>query len=923
MDPHQHIPDADLPVAVLAEVVDHHEEDEDILQLEQDFDNHHLHHHHHFGDEFDDEIHINQAQEAPVVVARFNAQRVGPSNNLNRYLYDLIREQNGTTCVSLLPSSTTGCQRIVQRCREHPEEALYAASQTGRTPLHEACLRGSCRHVLEALLHANSFGTLEQDHHGNLPLHLLFCDFYNHDDLSELVELLLRANPTYLAGVQNADGSTPLHIACKAPETRVNVRSLQVLVEANPSIVQVTNIWNQTPLRLHCERRNASLEIAQFLVDAHPDALCILDGRDGWGPLHYAAHNTHLDLIELLVQNHPGCASILTNDHQTALHLLTPKLQISHLSTLRILSQAYPEACLIQSHPQKLTPLHLICRRGDDMELELLQELLETDSSAAAVQDQEEYLPLHHACERGAPVPVIAALLEAYPAAAQATTRKNDTALSLACTCNVSTETVQLLLQANPQALELRNDYGFGPLHCVCRAYLPRMGIVQALLEASPSLVLMKTNGGETPVHLACSNAGAYVGVLQLLTDTHAKLTGTTEDASPANSMLQLQEETTRMTNKIGNTPLHDACFRNSPLEHMETLAKAHPEWIFVRNNAGYTPLQILCKSGRIDETIVKSFSRIGGPEIFQVVDKVGNTPLHSALREDIQPSTLQCLIRSSPDALNGKTIYGDTPLHLACFRKVSPEVVKEVALASFRGQPSPVLEPNNAGETAIGIAMNEFQGLCRRGGGFCCVISEYRSEQTRTFEVLAILVKILFYGKDYRDDGSQSLVQACVSLHRQGVRLDPAFIRRAIHINPQECQIMDDDGNYPLHIEASIPIEKMPLLDTPGGCCHGICHKRSGILRMLLEVYPRATAVQNKADEFPFGLMIQNGRTWGHTVALALRAFPPALQWYQGLDDRLLPIILEKVARECGAETIFSLIVSRPSLVVPRTEGD
>jgi hypothetical protein len=115
------------------------------------------------------------------------------------------------------------------------------------------------------------------------------------------------------------------------------------------------------------------------------------------------------------------------------------------------------------------------------------------------------------------------------------------------------------------------------------------------------------------------------------------------------------------------------------------------------------------------------------------------------------------------------------------------------------------------------------------------------------------------------------------------------------------------------LHIEASIPIEKMPLLDGQGGCCGGKCHKRMGILRTLLELFPDATKQRNKDNHFPLGLMIQNGRLWGHTIALTLRAFPPALHWYKGLDDRILPMLLEKASKECGADTLFALLNSRP----------
>ena len=342
-----------------------------------------------------------------------------------------------------------------------------------------------------------------------------------------------------------------------------------------------------------------------------------------------------------------------------------------------------------------------------------------------------------------------------------------------------------------------------------------------------------------------------------------------------------------------------------------------NPEWICVKNNAGYSPLQILCKNGRIDERIVTTFSRIGGPEIFSVIDSTGNTALHSAMREDTDVGTVRCLIRAFPDAVHLKTTYGDSPLHLACFRRACADVVREVVLASTDGNVSTILEPNTSGQTPISIAMDEFRSVCR-GGGFCCVVSEYRPEQSRAFQVLATLVKILYYGPCSPDeDSDQSLVRACVSLHRQDVRLDPAFIRRAIHLNPEETRLLDADFNSPLHIEASIPVEKMPLLDaTDGGCCGGHCHKRMGILRILLEIYPGATSVRNKSGEFPLGLMIQNGRAWGHTVALALRAFPPALHWYKGLDDRLLARILERSWKECGNDTLFALLNSRPDAV-------
>lgn len=359
---------------------------------------------------------------------------------------------------------------------------------------------------------------------------------------------------------------------------------------------------------------------------------------------------------------------------------------------------------------------------------------------------------------------------------------------------------------------------------------------------------------------------------------------------------------------------VHDACFRSTPYEHLEVIAKANPEYILVRNNAGYTPLQILCKNGRIDERIISTFAQMGGPEIFSVKDSNGNTPLHSAMRKDVDVASLRCLIRASPDALRCRTTYGDLPLHLACLRKCSSEVVQEVAVAASSGDLSLAVVPNLAGQTPIGIVMGEFKNLCQEGST-CTVSAAYRPTQRRIFQVLSTLVKIVHYGPlRCQQQGTKdlSLLKACVVLHRQNIRLDPAYIRQVIHMYPEEVKLADEDGNYPLHIEASIPIEKMSLLD---GTCSGSSHRRMGILRILLEAYPTACSFRNKENHFPLGLMIQAGRVWGHTIAVALRAFPPALHWYKGLDDRFSSILLEKASKECGADTLFALLVSRPGL--------
>lgn len=851
---------------------------------------------------------IDAAAAGPLT--RQGSIRARETDTISNFLFELVR--NGCSCGSLLE---TGCGRTVAYCRDYPDQVFYKAPRTGRTPLHEACLRNACRHVINALLAANPVAAMEQDRAGNTPLHLLFVDFSSYlaispDEVDETVSDLLAVNPKAIASAINGDGSSALHMACMAPESMIRTSMLMRLITANPVCATCLNSICQTPLSLYCSRRQASVDVAQVLLQAHPRAAMLLD-YSGWTPLHHAAHATNTNLIKFLVECAPEAASIRTRPQgRTALHLLCQQVPRDvHLPAIEALLRAAPESATMPDNDHYMNPVHVVCC-GARQRLSVIRMITETNPRAAATADVDGYTPLHHACKREADVEIIQYLLSMYCAAASVVTRKHDTPLHIACTANASAETVRSLIEANKDALTKKNDYGYTPLHCVCRAFQPRVGIVQALLEACPESVTLLTHGGETPVHLACSS-GAFVSVLDILTKHTPK-----NEVPLGTGSERLLSARPRMTNKVGNTPLHEACFRGASFEHIETLAKANPEWIVVRNNAGYTPLQIVCKGGRLDDRIVNTFSRIRGPEVFSVVDSHGHTPLHSACREGSHISAIQSLIQAYPEALHSKTSYGDTPLHLSIFRGAAVDIVCMVAEASSDGSLSPVLKPNASGQTPLRIAMDEFQSVCK-GTGFCCAMGTFRSEQQRSFDVLKALVKLVYYGtfQDVlSDETPTSLVKACVALHRRDIRLDPAFIRRAIHLYPEEVRMIDEEGNYPLHIEASIPIEKMSLLDSSfRGCCEGKCHSRMGVLGMLLESFPEATQTRNSEGEFPLGLMIRNGRLWDRDFALAVRKFPPALHWYKGMDDKLLHRIMALVSKDCGTETLYELINSRP----------
>ena len=672
---------------------------------------------------------------------------------------------------------------------------------------------------------------------------------------------------------------------------------LQNLLQAYSTGASRLDSRSRLPLHVHCCRRITSPEVTRLLINAHCQGLRTLDQTDEcWAPLHYACAKPDAELVELLLKADPFAARLRSRTGETPLHVLCRQRPFeAHLPAVQVLLEAAVEAPGWRNSKGSLTPLHILCRyRGASVPI--ARAIIAACPSAAGISDGDSYLPIHYACEVGVDPAIVRDLIDAFPYGSKAMTRKNDTALSLACAANTSVETVRMLLYANPSATSTANDYGFIPLHCVSRAYHPSPEITRMILEADPESVTVLTNGDETAIHLASSSARTSAAVLQLLT--------TTQENLPSNTKAAVQKK--KVVNATGNTPLHYACFRGVGAEQIEALTLSNPEWISVRNNAGYSPLHILCKSGRIGDSLIRLFSRIGGPGLFQTVDHLGNTPLHSAMREETNVEALVALIHAYPGALHVKTAYNDMPIHLACFRRLRHEVVREVALATCKGVDtnstclgrtiSPLLTENTAGQTPISIAMEEFE---KSFHGRSCFRAKLNSTQQRAFSVLVVLTKLVHYGVTHGMSRTQSLLDGCVSLHRRNIRLDPAFIRRAIGLVPEEARRMDSSCNYPFHVEASIPVEKMPLLSGPPcHCCSDSCHDRTGVLGALLDVFPEATKCRSASGDFPLGLMVQNGRPWDQTFSMVLSLHPQAFHWIQGIDLRLVPRI---VARQVG----------------------
>jgi ankyrin repeat protein len=192
-----------------------------------------------------------------------------------------------------------------------------------------------------------------------------------------------------------------------------------VLGASNDLVEKIYKIFPGAVNQAVRKARRFSLDVVTFLVESQPLSLtkCSDNGRI---PLHSTARDqsSSIDLIHYLVNRNPATISIKSQMGNTSLHL----------------------AC---ENKLELDKVRLFIDKHDTI-------LRETNNNG--------FTPLHMACNYDAPFNVIQFLLEKWPGAAKVIDNTGRTPLALYCKKDHRTiETIQLLLCANPSAIETKD----------------------------------------------------------------------------------------------------------------------------------------------------------------------------------------------------------------------------------------------------------------------------------------------------------------------------------------------------------------------------------------------------------------------------------------------------------------------------------
>eukprot|EP01083_Nonionella_stella_P113393 334277_1 len=107
---------------------------------------------------------------------------------------------------------------VIKRCESNPEETTLV-DEHGLTPLHLLCFSNPSIKALSSLLETNAKVLLQQDIHGDTPLHIaLRNDQVNKD----AIVMMINAFPNILS-ISNKEGLMPLHVCCRYCSNRSDI----------------------------------------------------------------------------------------------------------------------------------------------------------------------------------------------------------------------------------------------------------------------------------------------------------------------------------------------------------------------------------------------------------------------------------------------------------------------------------------------------------------------------------------------------------------------------------------------------------------------------------------------------------------------------------------------------------------------------
>lgn len=350
--------------------------------------------------------------------------------------------------------------KIIPLARRRPVIARLILSR-GWTLLHHcAADKFACTNVVQQIVELwPESGTRERARMTRrLPLHVA-CERRQSvpDYRVSVVDLLIKSYPEAVRG-KDVHGMCPIHVASSHPDADVGV--IDALHASWPSGVQQTDRCNMLPLH-HAILHRASTKVLTRLLDLYPVS-CIKADKHGRYPFNLTSDLTRSE------DSISSSQSVLLN-------------AMRHLSST---SSTTTTATQIEHAARNI--LRYEVERGHPRWTTVFLPLLEmTPKFANELCEQGKY-PLHYACEKCAPTPVISRLLTMNIKATMCRSRYGWLPLHYGVISLLSVESIRLLVHAYPRSTEqLEWRWKYPPLHFAVEV-CARDDVVRVLLDSFP-----------------------------------------------------------------------------------------------------------------------------------------------------------------------------------------------------------------------------------------------------------------------------------------------------------------------------------------------------------------------------------------------------------------------------------------------------
>jgi ankyrin repeat protein len=255
--------------------------------------------------------------------------------------------------------------------------------------------------------------------------------------------------------------------------------------------------------------------------------------------------------------------------------------------------------------------------------VDFIKELVESDGGRECVEkiNSDGWLPFHIACIFGN-VEVAKYLILLYPESINVRDNDGYSALHLVVvsrdftkryfTEEDSEELTRFLILHDQGALAMPNHFGGLPLHEACDAKHQNLSVVKLLYDANPKAMEIRNNDGDTPLDIARQgNQTEFAAFLQLQLE------------------LQHQARDIVQPDQNGQLPIHRVLKTPEPsLGTIKLMAADNPASLAAADIRGFIPLHIACKFGHLD--IVKYLIE-AKEDSLQATTVRGYPPLHLA----------------------------------------------------------------------------------------------------------------------------------------------------------------------------------------------------------------------------------------------------------------------------------------------------